>query len=104
MSRIKKTLCGSFKAKDLGEVKRIVGIDVSRDKNGNLVLNQEKYVKTILARYEARFKSKGRLSTNQKLINGKICPGCFKHVHHHFMLQCSHHNFPSPLDNVKKCF
>ncbi len=44
------------------------------------------------------------MSTNQKLINGKICPGCSKHIHHHFILHCSHYNFSSPLDSVKNVF
>ena len=48
----KKELTDRFEMTDMGEVKRILGIDVQRDyEQGTLAISQEHYVNTLLERF-----------------------------------------------------
>ncbi|KAL4018616.1 hypothetical protein IC575_022220 [Cucumis melo] len=49
---LKKQLSNEFEMKDLGELKRILGMDVKRDKEkGLLTISQESYVIKLLEKY-----------------------------------------------------
>lgn len=49
---IKATLCSEFDMKDLGKVKKILGMDIYRDRNyGKLFLFQKTYLEKILCRF-----------------------------------------------------
>lgn len=47
-NQIKRSLSNAFKMKDLGMAKICVGLRISRDKDGNYYLDQEKYILQIL--------------------------------------------------------
>ena len=50
---LKKQLKGSFEIKDLGEAKKILGVELIRNrKNGTLVLSQQRYIKKVLEKFE----------------------------------------------------
>ena len=52
MDQKKKELTDRFEMTDMGEVKRILGIDVQRDyEQGTLAISQEHYVNTLLERF-----------------------------------------------------
>ena len=52
VDHIKQQLRGEFEMKDLGPLKRILGMEIMRDrKNGILYLIQEGYVQKILERF-----------------------------------------------------
>ena len=50
---LKQQLRGSFEMKDLGEAKKILGVELIRNrKNGILVLSQQRYIKKVLERFK----------------------------------------------------
>ncbi|OWZ03650.1 polyprotein [Phytophthora megakarya] len=52
MKALKQSICGAFKAKDLGEVSFILGLKISRDRAARkLWINQQSNVDTILKRF-----------------------------------------------------
>ncbi|KAH9736371.1 hypothetical protein KPL71_018077 [Citrus sinensis] len=53
IERLKNLLKAEFEMKDLGNAKRILGMDIIRDRSaGTLFLSQEKYIKKVLERFE----------------------------------------------------
>lgn len=49
---LKQKLCERFNMKDMGELKYCIGLHVTRDrKNGNMYIDQRKYIQEILQRY-----------------------------------------------------
>ena len=49
---LKDTLKSEFKMKDLGATRKILGIDIERDRNKkSLVLSQEKYLKKVIKKF-----------------------------------------------------
>ena len=52
IDRLKKELSKSFNMKDLGPIKQIIGMKISRDrKKGKLWLSQESYIEKVLNRF-----------------------------------------------------
>ena len=52
IEHVQKCLCENFAMKDLGDAKRILGINIVRDRNkSTLVLNQISYVEKILSKF-----------------------------------------------------
>ncbi|KAH9659867.1 hypothetical protein KPL70_024018 [Citrus sinensis] len=53
IERLKNLLKAEFEMKDIGNAKRILGMDIIRDRSaGTLFLSQEKYIKKVLERFE----------------------------------------------------
>ncbi|KAH9662167.1 hypothetical protein KPL70_024758 [Citrus sinensis] len=53
IERLKNLLNAEFEMKDLGNAKRILGMDIIRNRSaGTLFLSQEKYIKKVLERFE----------------------------------------------------
>ncbi|KAH9779244.1 hypothetical protein KPL71_007654 [Citrus sinensis] len=53
IKKLKNLLNGEFKMKDLGSVKRILGIDIVRDRAaGTLFLSQSRYISKVLERFQ----------------------------------------------------
>ncbi|KAH9671115.1 hypothetical protein KPL70_017228 [Citrus sinensis] len=54
INKLKQQLRGSFDMKDLGEAKKILGVELIRDRrNGTLILSQQNYIRKVLERSEA---------------------------------------------------
>ncbi|KAH9770981.1 hypothetical protein KPL71_012549 [Citrus sinensis] len=54
INKLKQQLGGSFDMKDLGEAKKILGVELIRDRrNGTLILSQQNYIRKVLERFEA---------------------------------------------------
>jgi hypothetical protein len=52
INRLKQQLSGEFEMKDLGAAKRILGMEISRNRvDGKLFLNQKSYVLKVLERF-----------------------------------------------------
>ena len=51
MSEIKEESKKNFTITDLGELKQVVGFEVTRDDEGNLKIAQKQYIKKILERF-----------------------------------------------------
>ncbi|KAH9734322.1 hypothetical protein KPL71_017332 [Citrus sinensis] len=59
IERLKKQLAFEFEMKDLGDVQRILGMEIRRDeKNGSVWLTQESYLKKVLERFGMDDKTK----------------------------------------------
>ncbi|KAH9779667.1 hypothetical protein KPL71_007786 [Citrus sinensis] len=53
INKLKQQLMGSFNMKDLGEAKKILGVELIRDRrNGTLILSQQNYIRKVLERFE----------------------------------------------------
>ena len=53
IERLKNMIKAEFEMKDLSNAKRILGMDITRDRSvGTLFLSQEKYIKKVLERFE----------------------------------------------------
>ena len=53
INKLKQQLRGSFDMKDLGEAKKILGVELIRDRrNGTLILSQQNYIRKVLERFE----------------------------------------------------
>jgi hypothetical protein len=76
IKELKNTLSESFAMKDLGEARKILGIEIVRDRNEKkLYLSQEKYVEKVLRRFSMD-KAKAvsiPLASHFKLSH-KLCP------------------------------
>ena len=48
---VKKGLCAEFKMKDLGEAKFLLGIEIRRQENGDVLLVQEQYARDVIRRF-----------------------------------------------------
>ena len=48
---VKDGLCGEFKMKDLGEAKFMLGIEIRRQVNGDVLLVQERYARDVVKRF-----------------------------------------------------
>ena len=48
---VKQGLGKEFKMKDLGEARFLLGIEIRRQKNGDVFLVQEKYARDVLSRF-----------------------------------------------------
>ena len=48
---VKKGLCAEFKMKDLGEAKFLLGIEIRRQENGDVLLVQEHYARDVIRRF-----------------------------------------------------
>jgi hypothetical protein len=78
MQIAKRDIMDTFEVTDLGEPKKLVGIEISRDrKNKRITITQSKYIETILAKYGLQDASPVRtpLDTNIKLEPGESEPG-----------------------------
>lgn len=51
MEDLKREVCKTFPSRDLGEVKRIVGVDVTRDDNGSVAISQQEHIDDMLQRF-----------------------------------------------------
>ena len=51
IQRVKEGLSGEFKMKDLGEAKFLLGIEIRRGENGNVLLVQERYAQDVIRRF-----------------------------------------------------
>jgi hypothetical protein len=52
INRLKAHMARTFDMKDLGEARKILGMEIFKDRrNGNLWLSQQKYVEKILLRF-----------------------------------------------------
>ena len=51
MEVVKRGLCEEFKIKDLGEAKFLRGIEIGRQKNGDVFLVQERYARDVIGRF-----------------------------------------------------
>lgn len=52
VEKVKKTLSKEFEMKDLGPARRILGMDIIRDRNkGTLILSQESYIEKVLRNF-----------------------------------------------------
>ncbi|KAH9741104.1 Integrase catalytic domain-containing protein [Citrus sinensis] len=59
IERLKKQLASEFEMKDLGDAKRILGMEIRRDKkNGSVWLTQKSYLKKVLERFGMDDKTK----------------------------------------------
>lgn len=59
IDRLKAQLSSEFEMKDLGEAKKILGMEIKRDrKTGTLCLTQIQFLKTVLHRFEIDDKTK----------------------------------------------
>ena len=53
IEELKKQLSGVFEMKDLGAAKKILGIEIERDRNGGkLYLTQKSYIEKVLERFD----------------------------------------------------
>ena len=53
INKLKQQLGGSFNIKDLGKAKKIIGVELIRDRrNGTLILSQQSYIRKVLERFE----------------------------------------------------
>ncbi|KAK1417487.1 hypothetical protein QVD17_26616 [Tagetes erecta] len=50
--KLKKQLSDEFEMKDLGPAKQILGMSISRKKDGSITLSQEKYIGKVLERFK----------------------------------------------------
>ena len=48
---VKKGLCAEFKMKDLGEARFLLGIEIRRQENGDVLLVQEQYARDVIRRF-----------------------------------------------------
>ena len=48
---VKNGLCGEFKMKNLGEPKFVLGIEIRRRINGDVLLVQERYARDVVKRF-----------------------------------------------------
>ena len=52
ITTLKKLLSSEFEMKDLGAAKKILGMEITRDKNSSLLfLSQQSYIKKVLYRF-----------------------------------------------------
>ena len=52
IDKMKKDLSSEFKMKDLGEVKKVLGMEIERDRKGEKVsLTQKEYLKKVLQKF-----------------------------------------------------
>jgi hypothetical protein len=51
ISEIKSKLSSSFEMKDLGIAKRFIGLDISRNSDGDVIISQEYYLRRVLERF-----------------------------------------------------
>ncbi len=52
LDEIKRELAGLFDVKDMGKPKKIIGIEIERDRdNGTISLSQQQYIDGILTRF-----------------------------------------------------
>ena len=78
MQIAKRDIMDTFEVTDLGEPKKIVGIEITRDrKNKRITITQSKYIEMILAKYGLQDASPVRtpLDPNIKLEPGESEPG-----------------------------
>ena len=48
----KREICGSFNIRDLGEARRFIGLDISRDRDEKLLwVNQQHHAEQLLQRH-----------------------------------------------------
>ncbi|TXG74049.1 hypothetical protein EZV62_002628 [Acer yangbiense] len=68
IDRLKAQLSSEFDMKDLGEAKKILGMEIKRDRaKGTICLTQTQYLKTVLQRFGIDSKSKPVLRPPKKL-------------------------------------
>ncbi|KAK2998323.1 hypothetical protein RJ639_023125 [Escallonia herrerae] len=66
---LKEQLKREFEIKDLGASKRILGMEIQRDRTaGILYLSQKKYIKRVLQRFETAFYALKRLQTKKRKV------------------------------------
>lgn len=76
IDNLKNHLIKKFELKDLGSAKHFLGIDISKDNNGNYLLSQSKYINKIVN--EANL-------MDGKLSKYPLMTGYFKHVDNEFL-------------------
>jgi len=66
ITKLKRLLSSEFEMKDLGSAKKILGMEISRDrKSGLLFLSQQNYIKKVLQRFNMQ---------NAKAVSIPIAP------------------------------
>ncbi|TXG55684.1 hypothetical protein EZV62_020940 [Acer yangbiense] len=69
IDRLKAQLSSEFDMKDLGEAKKILGMEIKRDRaKGTICLTQTQYLKTVLQRFGIDSKSKPRKKLNNQAL------------------------------------
>jgi len=65
IDKLKKDLSSKFEMKDMGKVKKVLGMEIERDqKSGKVSLTQKEYLKKILQKFN--------IYSNMKSVNNSL--------------------------------
>src|SRR5213075_3460961 len=68
IGEIKAKLSSHFKMKDLGIMKRFLGLEIERNSLGDVIVSQKRYIERVLERFECRIANRHTLLS--PLISG----------------------------------